>query len=360
MTLDVRRLGRTGLTVTATGLGTHGHRPGIRGTDRSAAARAIHVAIEAGCQLVDAASDWGDAEEVVGVAVRELHAADRVVVSTHVYPLLRPASTEFGDWNPVERALPPAEVQRAVEQSLRATKLEAIPLVWLDGWRDAWLDDSGWPILRGTLERLVREGKALAWGLGALPGRPDDAVRGAAEPVFAAVAARYSLFDRAAETLLVPAAMKAEAGFVARAPLADGALTGEVGPGRVYWPGDERGQWSPAILAAIVPDLARLCGFVREVPPAARATDGGRAVLETLRRHPEVAHRTLTELALAYVTGARGVTAALVGARSVEHARAAVEASARYLVPALPDAIRTALDATAWGQPWYRPTRDGG
>ena len=30
MTLDVRPLGRTRLAVTATGLGTHGHRPGIQ------------------------------------------------------------------------------------------------------------------------------------------------------------------------------------------------------------------------------------------------------------------------------------------------------------------------------------------
>lgn len=360
MTLDVRPLGRSGLTVTATGLGTHGHRPGIRGTDRALAARAVYVAIEAGCQLVDVSAGWGDAEVVAGEAVRELRAAERVVVSTHVYPQLRPVDPAFGEWNPVERALPPEAVQRAVEDSLRATRLEVLPLVWLDGWRDAWLDDSGWPILRGTLERLIREGKVLAWGLGALPARPDEAVRGAADPIVTAVAARHSLFDRAAETVLLPAVRAAGAAFVARAPLADGALAGEVGPGLTFWPGDERARWSPAILAAIIPDVARLCAFVREVPPAARSTDGGRAVLETLRRHPEVAHRTLAELALAFVTGTPGVTAALVGARTLEHARDAALASSRYLVPAVPAAIRAALTAQPWGEAWYRPRPDAG
>lgn len=356
MTLDVRPLGPTGLAVTITGLGTHGLRAGIRGTDRSAAERALHVGVEGGCQLVDVAPDWGDGEAWIGQILRDLHAVERVVVTTHVYPILRPA-TAFGDWNPVERALPPELVQRTVEASLRATRLERLPLVWIDGWRDAWLDDSGWPVLRGALERLTKEGKVAHWGLGASPWAPDHAVRGVADGIFAAVAARHSLFDRAAETTLFPAARAAKIGVVARAPLADGALTGEVGPGLKFWPGDVRTAWKPEILAAIVPDLARLTAYVREVPPAARATDGGRAVLEQLARHPEVAHRTLVELALAYVTGHPDVTAALVGVRSPEHARTAVEASARYLVPALPAAIRDALVARTWGEPWYRVDR---
>jgi len=360
MTLDVRRLGRTRMTVTATGLGTHGHRPGIMGTDRSLAERAIHVAIEDGCQLVDVSAQWADTERIAGEAVRELHAAERVVVSTHVTPWLRPPSLEFGDWNPIERALPPDQVQGMVEASLRATKLEILPLVWIDGWRDGWLDDSGWPILRGALERLTREGKVASWGLGTLPARPDDAARGVADGIFDAVAARCSLFDRAAFTKLVPAATAAQCAFIARAPLADGALTGEVGVGMKFWPSDERSGWTPPALAAVVVEVARLCAYVREVPPAARSTPDGKQRLEAVRRHPELAHDTLAQLALAYVVDAPGVTAALVGARSVEHARAAVQGSARFLMPALPAPIRAALDEQRWGDAWYRPVADAG
>jgi aryl-alcohol dehydrogenase-like predicted oxidoreductase len=160
--------------------------------------------------------------------------------------------------------------------------------------------------------------------------------------------------------VLVPAAVTAGAAVIARAPLADGALAGEVGPGLKFWPGDERAAWTPAALAAIVPEVAALCAYAREVPPAARSTEAGKQLLDGLARHPEVVHRTVADLALAFVTGAPGVTAALVGARSIEHARAAVEASARYLVPALPAAIRAALTARSWGDAWYRPRTDVG
>ena len=89
--------------------------------------------------------------ERLGDAVRELRARDRVVVSSLIEPLVPPPVTGptpgalIITLRPRAAALtsvlPPAYVQRAVEDSLRALRVDAIPLALINRWRDGWLDD---------------------------------------------------------------------------------------------------------------------------------------------------------------------------------------------------------------------------
>ncbi len=335
-------MARADRTVTVVGLGTRGLAGGMRDLDLGAAARVVPAAIDAGVTLVDAAPGWGESLRVTGEAVRALRARDRVCVACLV-----PAATASPA---VARAQPPGYVQRVVEDALRASRLDAVPLAWLGGWRDAWLDDRAWPELHGTLLRLVREGKVLSWGVVAPDGAPRDAMRAVAEPWVAAVSVRASLFDRTAAEALAPAAQAAGVALVAREPLAGGALGGDVGPGVRWPPGDERAAWSPARLAAIVPDLARLAAFVTRSPAAAAATDAGRALLDGLRRGEDVTCASVAELAVRAVVGAAGVTAAVVGVRRLEHLREAVACADGG---ALSPRIAAALDARRWGEGWY-------
>ncbi|MEZ4404133.1 MAG: aldo/keto reductase [Kofleriaceae bacterium] len=331
--MDLRTLGASGLSVTALGLGTRGHRAGLRDTEPGDVDRAIRGAIDGGCRLIDCGAAWGESERVVGAAVRDRRAADATVVTTHV--------TIAGGLG-----LAPAPVERAVEASLRATRLEVLPLVWLDGWRDQWLVDPRWAELADTLARLIRAGKALAWGAGV--DDPGEAVGVVGAGVIAAVAAPFSLIDRRAAAALVPAAQAAGVAVVARAPLGGDVLAGELGPGVRFRHDDERGRYLPPALLAASVTVAGLARFTRHVPPAAAASEPGRARLDGLRRHPEVVHATVAELAVAYAAGAPGITAALVGARTGAHAAAWWPAGP----PAVPPAIRAALDAEPWGAGW--------
>ncbi len=317
----------------ALGLGTRGHRATLRDTDVGAAERAVAIAIERGCPLVECAPAWGESERIVGAAVRALRARDRVVVATG-----------FAG----RRGWPPAvgAVEAAIEASLRATRLEALPLYWLDGWDDDWLEAPHWVDLRGALDARVRAGDLRAWGVG-VPA-PAAATR-VVEAGAAAIATRWSLFDRRADAALLPAARAAKLPVVARAPLAEGALTGALHPTAAWRPGDERATWGPR-LTAIVPDLAALAALTRWLPPAAATTDAGRQRLDGLRRHPEVVHATLAELAVAAARAQPGVAAVVIGARAPDHAAAWWPTPP----PPLPTAIAAALAAQPWGEAWYR------
>jgi aryl-alcohol dehydrogenase-like predicted oxidoreductase len=364
-----RPIARADRTVTVVGLGTRGLGGGLRGIEPGDVARVVPAAIEMGCTLVDVSPAWVDSLKVVGEAVRGLRARDRVCVACSVPPLsaksslagaiaaaaptsslIIPVTAKKSAGLSAARAMPPGYVQKTVEDALRALRVDALSLAWLGGWRDAWLDEKVWPELHGTLMRLVREGKVLAWGVAAPDDAPGDAVRAVAEPWVAAVSARYSLFDRAAAEALLPAAAKAEVAVLAREPLARGALGGEIGPTVRFPPEDERRNWSESRLESIIPDLARLAAFTTRTPPAASSTVDGRAILEQMTRGEDLTCGSVAELALRYVIDTPGITAATVGARTIAHL--AIVLGAADGAP-LGARIREALDDRRWGERWY-------
>lgn len=350
-----RLISRADRTVTVVGLGTRGLGGGLRGIEPEDVARVVPAAIELGVTLLDVSPAWAESLKVVGEAVRGMRARDRVCVACAVPPLSAKSSLAGAIAGALPRRAriipsPPGYVQKTVEDALRALRADALPLAWLGGWRDAWLDERVWPELHGTLMRLVREGKVLAWGVVAPDDAPGDALRGVAEPWVAAVSARYSLFDRAAAEALLPAAEKAGVAVIAREPLARGALGGEIGPTVRFPPEDERRKWGEARLASIVPDLARLAALVTCTPPAASSTDDGRALLDGMRRGEDITCASVAELALRYVIDTPGVSAATVGVRTIAHLAAALGAGAGAPLPAR---IRGILDDRRWGERWY-------
>lgn len=264
-----------------------------RGLDAREVERALHHALELGVRLVDVA-DEPDAERLAGAIVRALRLRDDAVIATRVPRLAPRPGTPRRDVLP-ER-LPPGYVQERVEASLRATRLDALPLVQL-AILPAWRDSAAWPELAGTCARLVREGKVMLWGawLDDLP-RAAELVE---EPWLAAVQLPYSLCERAADPLLD--AFAGKLAVLARRPLAGGALTGQLGPGVQLPPRDDRSEIEDAQLEQIAIAIARLAPLVHREPPAARSCDAARAALERTRRPPDLEALTVAELALRFV-----------------------------------------------------------
>jgi aryl-alcohol dehydrogenase-like predicted oxidoreductase len=292
-----RPLGAT--TVTAIGSGdVNLATSAARGVPHRDVEHAVHDAITFGITMFDVAAD-PDSERLAGGAVRDQRARDRVVVATRV-PLLAARPGRPGRDLLPER-LPAPYVQDRIEASLRATRLDALPLAQLP-LRPAWLASPAWPELVGTCARLVREGKALAWG--ALVDEPADEAAPAlvAEPWLTAVSVIYQLCDRRAEPVLAAAAARSLA-VLARHPLAGGALTGQLGPGVRLPPRDDRSDLPAAALDRIAVAVARLGALVKREPPAARASDAAREAGERARltRPAQLECDDVADLALRYV-----------------------------------------------------------
>jgi aryl-alcohol dehydrogenase-like predicted oxidoreductase len=352
--MRVRTLGPDGPEVPAVGVGDVSlARATARAVDAGEVRRALEVALEAGLAVVDVA-DEADAEQLVGEVVRGLRARDRTIVATRV-PALAPATPLRA--SRLDERLPVRYVQARVEASLRATRLDVIPLAQLE-LRAEWRSSPAWPELRETSARLVHEGKVLRWGalmdegfesveverpeppppppVADLPSSAgglllvstlDDALAVGAAPASATVAAPQrrprvaavleegwlsavsvplSLCERAAESLLAATAGSRVA-LLARRPLAGGALAGALGPGVALPPGDDRRTIDAAALERIAVTAAKLAVFVKREPAAARSCEAARAQLERNPRssiddgHQRSIERecaTLAELAL--------------------------------------------------------------
>ena len=261
-----------------------------RGRDPGDVLRRVHQALEASLDVIDVAPEE-DAERAVAEAVRALRVRDRAIVATRL-PALAELPSGGATRDTLLDRLPPRYVVDRVEAGLRATRLDALPLVQLP-LRASWRGSSAWPELVGTCARLVREGKVLRWGA------RGHEVELAAEPWLATIAIDFALCQKDAAPVIAACAGTPIV-VLGCHPLAGGALAGTLGPGASLAPLDDRRALTEAELEAIAVGVAKLASRVKREPPAARACDAAREILETTPRPPNVVATTLAELALRY------------------------------------------------------------
>src|SRR6266850_1128940 len=213
-----RELGKSGLKVSAVGLGCMGmsefYDP--EQLNDAESVRVIHRYLDAGGNFLDTADVYGMGrnEALVGKAIKGRR--DQVVLATK-FGNVRGAGGEFlgvrGD---------PPYVRDCCDASLRRLGVEVIDLYYQHRV------DPKTPIedTVGALAELVAEGKVLDIGLS--EAGPDTIRRAHAVHPIAALQTEYSLWARDPEAELLPLLRELGIGFVPYSPLGHGFLTGTI------------------------------------------------------------------------------------------------------------------------------------
>jgi len=229
--MQKRKLGNSGLEVSALGLGCMGMSfaygtPEERDERESIAT--IHRALELGVTFFDTAEAYGPYanEELLARALQGKR--DRVILATKF-------GFTFGEKGALAGVNSrPEHVREAVEGSLRRLKTDTIDLLYQHRV------DPSVPIedVVQTMAALVREGKVRYLGLSEA-GEGTIRRAHAVHPI-AALQSEYSLWERNLEPHIIPLLRELGIGLVPFAPLGRGFLTGSVKRAEEYPEGDYR------------------------------------------------------------------------------------------------------------------------
>jgi aryl-alcohol dehydrogenase-like predicted oxidoreductase len=215
--MQTRRLGRSGLEVSALGLGCMGMSFGYGPpADTREMIALIRTAVDRGVTFFDTAEVYGPFtnERLVGEALAPVR--DRVVIATKFGFKLGPDGRQAG------LDSRPAHIKEVADASLKRLGVEAIDLLYQHRV------DPEVPIedVAGAVQELIQAGKVKHFGLseaGAQTIRRAHAV----QPV-AALQSEYSLWWRAPEAEVIPTLEELGIGFVPFSPLGKGFLTGKI------------------------------------------------------------------------------------------------------------------------------------
>jgi aryl-alcohol dehydrogenase-like predicted oxidoreductase len=213
--MEKRKLGNSGLEVSAIGLGcmgmSHGYGPA---SDKKEMISLIHAAIDKGVTFFDTAEVYGPYvnEELIGEALKPFKG--KVVIATK-FGIQMENGKQVLNSNP-------KTIRQSVEGSLNRLKVDSIDLYYQHRV------DPNVPIeeVAGVVQDLIKEGKVKHWGLseaGVQTIRRAHTV----QPV-TAIQSEYSMMWRTPEEELLSTLEELGIGFVPFSPLGKGFLTGKI------------------------------------------------------------------------------------------------------------------------------------
>lgn len=308
--MERRRLG--GLEVSRLGLGTM---TWGRDTDENEAAQQLQNFIEAGGNLIDTASVYGDgdAERVLGGFIGTLIKRENAIIATKAGVSVVDGIRKISNSR--------SSLITDLDKSLSRLNVEHIDLWQIHTW------DSSTPLEESlsAIDYAVSSGKVRYAGICNFNGWQIARSATLQNPLFGksaitSVQNEYSLLNRKVEEEVIPASTALSLGFLAWSPLGRGVLTGKYRDGV---PSDSRGA-SPHFANFVDPYLN---------PRSKKIVEAVCVAAQGLGFSP-------LEVALSWVRDAPGVTAALIGARTGAQLRGILTVEQ----VTLPEQVRIALN----------------
>ena len=274
--MHTRRLGSSGLSASAIGLGCMGMSEFYGDGDEAESIATIHRALDLGCTFLDTADMYGPYknEELVGRAIKGRR--KEVVLATKFGIVRDPV-------NNMVRSISgkPDYVRQACDASLKRLGVDVIDLYYQHRV------DPGTPIEEtvGAMAELVRAGKVRYLGLS--EAGVETLRRAHKVHPIAALQSEYSLWSRDPEDGVLACCRELGIGFVAYSPLGRGFLSGEIKRFDDLAANDYR-RFSPRFQGDNFAKNLALVERIKQIAAAKRCTPSQLALAWTLAQGDDV------------------------------------------------------------------------
>lgn len=314
--MQYRRLGKTGINVSTVSFGAWAIGGSWGAVEDETSLKALHAAVEAGCNFIDTADVYGDGRSERLIArLRAERPRDTIYVATKAGRRLSPHVAEGYNRE---------NLTAFIERSLKNLAAESLDLVQLHcPPTDVYYN----PEVFGVLEDLKRAGKIRHFG--ASVARVEEAIKAVQYPGVAAIQIIYNCFRQRPADLFLGMALRHDVGVLARLPLSSGLLTGKFTAASTFEATDHR-QFNREGQA-----------FDKGETFSGIAFDKALAAVEQLR--PVVPEgMSMTQFALKWCLMHPGVTCVIPGGKNPAQV---AENSAASDLPALTEAQMAAVEA---------------
>lgn len=261
--MQTRKLGNSGLEVSALGLGCMRMSFGDTPTDKQEMLTFIHKAVERGVTFFDTAEVYGPFtnEQLVGEALEPFHG--KVVIATKF-------GWKHGTKGPHRSGgedSRPEQIKRVADASLKRLRVDVIDLFYQHR------PDPNVPMedVAGAVKDLIQAGKVKHFGLSEADA--DQIRRAHAVQTVTALQSEYSIWWRNIEPAILPTCEELGIGLVPYSPLGRGYLTGKVDEKTTFDSTDIRSRnprFTPEAIKAnrVVIDLLEKIGAEKGATPA--------------------------------------------------------------------------------------------
>ena len=311
--MKYRRVGKSGLKISEISIGawlTYGG-----SVEAAEAEKVLRVAIDAGINFIDISDIYarGEAEKVVGQAIRGIKRSDLVISSKLFWPMTD---------NVNDRGLSRKHIMESIENTLKRLGTDYLDIYFCHRYDpETEVEET----VR-AMDDLIHQGKVLYWGTSVWTAaqieRAVSDARSWSTFLPSVEQPRYNMIDRHIETEIIPTCEQYGMGLTVWSPLAQGILSGKYNDAV---PEKSRGATTEWLKRDLTPDNI---GKVQKL--SVLATELG---------------ITVGQLALAWILRLPQISCAITGATSVKQVEENVKASDVRLTGEILTRIDQILDA---------------
>jgi aryl-alcohol dehydrogenase-like predicted oxidoreductase len=296
--MKYRKLGRTGFEVSDIAYGLWGM-SGWSGSDDRESLASLQVSVDLGCNLFDSAWAYGDgkSDSLLGEIMsrnqgKRLYAASKIPPGNLQWPAL--PKYQYHD------VFSPEHVFKYTDLIRKNLRIDSIDVMQFHVWDDTWTNE---PDFHSTVEELKKDGRIKYFGLSLNRWQPDNGIKALRTGLVDTVQVIYNIFDQSPEDELFPVCRELNIGVIARVPLDEGSLGGNM-TAKTRFPKDDWRSlyFGPENLANTIKRVDNL----KKILPQAM---------------------TLPEMALRFILSNPAVSTTIAGMRKPEHVRQNIAAS---------------------------------